>query len=123
MLLPKFEYHEPATLEEACQIMSELGQQAKPIAGGTDLIVNMKKKILTPGHLVSLSRIDDLKKLGSSKGLIKLGACLTAAELAESQEIRNTLNALNFRHCVNFFKFNITPTTCNVRLNNIIASL
>jgi carbon-monoxide dehydrogenase medium subunit len=95
MLLPKFEYHEPTTLEEACQIMSELGHGAKPLAGGTDLIVNMKKKIVSPGHLVSLSMIDDLKKIDASNGLLKIGACLTAAELAESKEIRETLTALS----------------------------
>jgi len=95
MLLPKFEYHEPTTLEEACQIMSELGHGAKPLAGGTDLIVNMKKKIVSPGHLVSLSMIDDLKKIDTSNGLLKIGACLTAAEVAESKEIRETLTALS----------------------------
>lgn len=95
MLLPKFEYHEPTTLEEACQIMSELGHGAKPLAGGTDLIVNMKKKIVSPGHLVSLSMIDDLKKIDASNGLLKIGACLTAAELVESKEIRETLTALS----------------------------
>jgi carbon-monoxide dehydrogenase medium subunit len=95
MLLPKFEYHEPTTLEEACQIMSELGHGAKPLAGGTDLIVNMKKKMVSPGHLVSLSMIDDLKKIDTSNGLLKIGACLTAAELAESKEIRETLTALS----------------------------
>lgn len=95
MLLPKFEYHEPTTLEEACQIMSELGHGAKPLAGGTDLIVNMKKKMVSPGHLVSLSMIDDLKKIDTSNGLLKIGACLTAAELTESKEIRETLPALS----------------------------
>ena len=55
MLLPKFEYHEPLTVDEACRIMGELGRSAKPLAGGTDLIVNMKKKILSPSHLISLT--------------------------------------------------------------------
>jgi CO/xanthine dehydrogenase FAD-binding subunit len=95
MLLPKFEYHEPTTLEEVCQIMSELGHRAKPLAGGTDLIVNMKKKMISPGHLVSLSLVDDLKKIDTSTGLLKIGACITAAELAESTQIRETLTALS----------------------------
>jgi carbon-monoxide dehydrogenase medium subunit len=95
MLLPKFDFHEPTSTEEACQIMAELGRNVKPIAGGTDLIVNMKKGIISPKHLVSLSRIDNLKKLELSKDLLKIGACVTAAELAESQKINNTLGALS----------------------------
>ncbi len=63
MLLPKFDFHEPKTLHEACQILAEYGTKAKLIAGGTDLMVNMKKKILSPQQVVSISRIGELKKL------------------------------------------------------------
>ncbi|MBC8393811.1 MAG: xanthine dehydrogenase family protein subunit M [Deltaproteobacteria bacterium] len=94
MILPKFDYHEPTTLAEACQIMAELGPKAKPIAGGTDLIVNMKKKVLSPEHLVSVSRIEELKKLDTANGQIQIGACFTVAELAESERINQKLSAL-----------------------------
>ena len=94
MLLPKFDFHEPATMEEACQIMAELGKKAKPLAGGTDLIVNMKKGVVSPENLVSLGRIGDLKEMGSSNGFFRIGACLTAAELAESDEISKVFGAL-----------------------------
>ncbi|MBF0508573.1 MAG: xanthine dehydrogenase family protein subunit M [Deltaproteobacteria bacterium] len=95
MLLPKFDYHEPATLGEACQVMGDLGLKAKALAGGTDLIVNMKKKILSPACLVSLGRIKELKKIDSSNGLLKIGAGLTAAEVAETEEIKNNYSALS----------------------------
>jgi len=94
MVLPKFDYHEPTTVHDACSIMGEMGKEAKPLAGGTDLLVNMKKKVISPKHLVSLSRIDDLKKIDMSNGKIRIGACLTASELAESKEIRDRLYAL-----------------------------
>jgi len=84
MLLPKFDFHDPATVAEACQIMAEFGDKAKPVAGGTDLMVNMKKKVMCPDHVVSLSRIDALKNADSSNGLLKIGACFTVAELAAS---------------------------------------
>jgi carbon-monoxide dehydrogenase medium subunit len=95
MLLPKFDFHEPVTIEEACQIMAELGQEAKPIAGGTDLIVNMKKKILSPAHLVSVSRIEDLQQVLPSNGGMRIGASITASELAESNEIEKRFKALS----------------------------
>ena len=94
MLLPKFDYHEPTSLDEACQIMAELGPKAKPIAGGTDLIVNMKKKVLSPEHLVSISRIEELQQLDTANGQIRIGACFTVAELAESEGVNQKLSAL-----------------------------
>lgn len=94
MLLPRFEFHEPQTLEDACRLMGELGEKARPLAGGTDLLVNMKKKILAPEHLVSLGRIEPLGELRAENGGLRLGAGLTAAEIAESPEVRNRFPAL-----------------------------
>jgi CO/xanthine dehydrogenase FAD-binding subunit len=94
MLLPKFNFHEPVTVEEVCQILSELGSKASIIAGGTDLLVNMKKAIISPEHLVSISRIDELKEMDSSNGRVKIGTCFTVANLAESEKIKEKLSAL-----------------------------
>jgi len=94
MLLPKFDFHDPATLEEACRLMARFGATAKPLAGGTDLLVNMKRKLLSPAHLVSLSRIETLKQTRKANGCYTLGACLTVAELAESESISKDLAAL-----------------------------
>ena len=94
MLLPKFDFHEPHTIDEACQILAEYGVKARPIAGGTDLMVNMKKKILSPEHIVSISRIEELKKLDTAGSVIRMGACFTVSDLTESQEINRLLCAL-----------------------------
>ncbi|MBW2003147.1 MAG: xanthine dehydrogenase family protein subunit M [Deltaproteobacteria bacterium] len=94
MLLPKFDFYEPTKLPEACEIMDDLKDKAHPLAGGTDLLVNMKKKLVAPGHLVSLARIEELKGIDASNGILKIGACVTAAELAESEVIRGLFGAL-----------------------------
>ena len=94
MLLPRFDFHEPTTVAEACQMMADFGETARPIAGGTDLIVNMKKKILAPAHLVSLARIDELQGISSVNGHVAIGACVTVTELAESAQIADQLGAL-----------------------------
>jgi carbon-monoxide dehydrogenase medium subunit len=94
MLLPKFEFHEPITLPEACEIMGELKDKGRPLAGGTDLLVNMKKKLIAPGNLVSLSRIEELKEIEASNGVLKIGACVTAVELTESEVISGSFGAL-----------------------------
>ena len=94
MLLPKFDYHEPLTISEACGVMAELDEKARPLAGGTDLIVNMKKRVLAPEHLVSLSRIAELRHIRVFDDEVRIGALTTADELAESEEIGKTLTAL-----------------------------
>lgn len=94
MLLPRFDFHEPATLSEACRLMAEHGEAARPIAGGTDLMVNMKKKVLAPKHLVSLARIDALRGVEAVNGYLVIGPCLTVAELTESDTVRRKLSAL-----------------------------
>jgi CO/xanthine dehydrogenase FAD-binding subunit len=94
MLLPRFEYDEPKSLEEACELMASFGAKAKVLAGGTDLLVNMKKKILAPAHVVSLGRVESLKTLEASNGSIKIGALVTASAVAEALGVKKGLSAL-----------------------------
>ena len=95
LLLPRFHYHDPTTLEEACRIMAELGERAKPLAGGTDLLVNMKKGLLSPETVLSLGRIDPLRDQRRSNGELRIGACMTVAELAESGDVKEMFHALS----------------------------
>jgi len=94
MLLPRFEFHEPATVEEACRILGELGDKAKTLAGGTDLLVNMKKKVVAPDHVVSLDRIASLAEMGSDNGTFRIGACAKAVEIAQSDAVGTDFPAL-----------------------------
>lgn len=95
MLLPQFEFHEPKTVDEACRIMAEYGASARILAGGTDLLVNMKKNLLAPQHLVAISRIEELKKIDSSSSGLKIGACLSVADTASSDVIKKRWGALS----------------------------
>ena len=60
MYLPDFDYHLPVTLEEACFTLGRLGGEAKVLAGGTDLLPQMKNEAIAPGALVSLKEIKGL---------------------------------------------------------------
>ena len=90
MLLPKFDYHEPTTLEEALRLLSSSGETPKLLAGGTDLLVRMKLKIDSPstsspllGFPVSMPIIPR-KHHG-----VTIGAAVTAAELACHELVRD----------------------------------
>ncbi|HOP46989.1 MAG TPA: xanthine dehydrogenase family protein subunit M [Desulfobacteraceae bacterium] len=94
MVLPKFQYHEPKNLGEACEIIAGLKENARPLAGGTDLLVNMKKGSISPKHVISLSKLEELKVLGIKNKHLNIGSCVTAAELAESTIVQHDFGAL-----------------------------
>lgn len=94
MTLPKFEFHEPATIGEACELMAHYGEKARPLAGGTDLLVNMKKKVVRPERLVSLGRIPELTRLEQSNGELWIGAGATVAAIAASATVGRAAAAL-----------------------------
>ncbi len=94
MLLPRLRYHEPRTLMEACQIMAEFKDRARPLAGGTDLLVQMKEEILSPESVVSLSRIQEFSGMESSGTMLRIGACHTVSELAASPLLGERFGAL-----------------------------
>lgn len=94
MLLPRFDFHEPASIGEACEILATYGPKAKLMAGGTDLMVNMKKKVLVPDHIVSLSKIASLHAIEEKDDRILIGARFTAAELTVDPLVEKKLGAL-----------------------------
>lgn len=92
--MPKFDYHEPRSVDEATRLLDEIGKEASVLAGGTDLLVNMKMGKTAPRHVVSLSRIEDLKGVKREQGSLTLGACVTAGELKDQEEIKAEFNGL-----------------------------
>ncbi|MXX36442.1 MAG: hypothetical protein F4Z50_17065, partial [Gemmatimonadetes bacterium] len=58
---PPFQYHRPRTVEEAVSLLHGHGPDAMPIAGGTDLMPNMKHRLFTPTHIVSLNGIASMR--------------------------------------------------------------
>jgi CO/xanthine dehydrogenase FAD-binding subunit len=86
MLLPKFEYHEPTTLEEALTLLSELGGNAKLLAGGTDVLVRMKLKVDMPRHVISLARVPGLDQIVPRNGhAVSIGPGVSAATLSRNE--------------------------------------
>ena len=96
MILPKFEFIEPETFEEVYQIVEKNRGDAVLIAGGTDLLVNMKKKTIRPKILISLEKINSLKQINYSdtEGLT-LGSMVTINELSGNPLIRQKFPLLS----------------------------
>ncbi|HKJ93682.1 MAG TPA: FAD binding domain-containing protein [Longimicrobiales bacterium] len=75
--LPPFAYHRPAGLEDALALLAEHAGDVMPIAGGTDLIPNMKHRLFEPGHLVALKQVDELHGIEERDGRLRIGAAQT----------------------------------------------
>jgi carbon-monoxide dehydrogenase medium subunit len=88
------EYLVPTSLEEALAMLKERQGQARVIAGGTDLIIQLKKRESTARCLVDVTNLDELKGIELEDGFVRVGACVTHQELASSGLIRERAAAL-----------------------------
>jgi len=93
MRLPWFEYRAPASVEEAARILADAGPSAMLVAGGTDLLPNMKRRHQSPSTLVSLRAIEALKMVSNGSGLT-LGAGLTLTQVASNAAVREKYRGL-----------------------------
>jgi 4-hydroxybenzoyl-CoA reductase subunit beta len=94
MRLPLFEFRTPHTLEEAADILDGERANAMPLAGGTDLLPNMKRRQQVPRTLMSLRYIEDLTRTQFDPSATRLGACLTLSDIAADPRFCNGLTAL-----------------------------
>lgn len=93
--LPPFRYLAPRTLTEAVEMLVQEGEQAMPLAGGTDLLPNMKRRQFTPSALIALQGIADLRRLeGSPATGMRLGAGITLTELSMLPQVMTGYRAL-----------------------------
>src|SRR2546426_9198828 len=82
MRLPWFEYRAPRSIGEAARILAGEGPDAMLIAGGTDLLPNMKRRQMAPKTLVSLRHIPEMKLNGQA-----IGAGTTLTEIVKKAEL------------------------------------
>ena len=94
MRCPRFAYHAPRTLAEAASILAGEGPQAMLLAGGTDLVPNMKRRQQTPKVIVSLRRIAPLREASPTGPAVRLGAMLTLSEVIASEASAGARGAL-----------------------------
>lgn len=89
MYLPDFEYYAPDSISEASQLLAEYGARAKILAGGTDLLHQMKQRRMAPDVLISLKGLPELTGITYVKGRgVVIGARVTQKEIANSQLLK-----------------------------------
>lgn len=91
MIVPEF--ITPTSLDDALEIKNERGSGARIIAGGTDLILRMRDKVLSPSLLIDLRRLS-LDGIALSSDGLRLGAFVSMSQVLESVDIRKKYPAL-----------------------------
>jgi len=94
MILSEAEFHEASTLEQASELMGCWGAQARLLAGGTDLLVDLKTDRLRADHVISINRIAALRGISAAEGGVRIGALTTINQLAASTVIRERFPAI-----------------------------
>lgn len=92
--LPPYRYHRPRRVEDAVSLMGEHIGDAMYIAGGTDLVPNMKHRLFEPGHLIALKGIADLRGIREQDGALRIGAAETLTAVASDARVRQYFPAL-----------------------------
>lgn len=90
--LPRFELYRPSSLDDALDFLDKHGVEAKPLAGGTELLVLIKdRRIPLPKYLVDLSRLkNELSYIRDENSYLRVGALTTIWELNQSILGRDT---------------------------------
>jgi len=84
--MKKVSVYRPTTIEEASRILSNHGNEAAVYAGGTDLLVRLKNRLVqAPAYLVDIKKIDNLRYIKEdTDGSVKVGALTKLAEMHDS---------------------------------------
>jgi carbon-monoxide dehydrogenase medium subunit len=88
-----FEYHAPGSWDEAVALMGEYGPDARPLAGGTDLMIQLERRQIAPQHVISLTRIPNWDALNVN-GELTLGAGTTYRQLEKTHAFYDKHKAL-----------------------------
>ncbi|OJJ16105.1 carbon monoxide dehydrogenase [marine bacterium AO1-C] len=91
MIPSSFEYHRPASVSEALQLLQQHGEEAKIMSGGHSLLPSLKLRLSEPGHLIDISRISDLNYIREEGGVIAIGACTTHNEIGKSALVQEKI--------------------------------
>ncbi|MDI3563287.1 xanthine dehydrogenase family protein subunit M [Bradyrhizobium sp. Arg816] len=95
MIPGSFSYHRPASVADAVKLLADLGEDARPLAGGHSLVPMMKLRLATPAHLIDLHGIAALKGIRRDGQNLVIGAMTTQHELLASDDVAKAMPILH----------------------------
>ena len=90
----RFEYHAPASVDEALELLERYGDEGKVLAGGQSLIPLMKLRFASPRALVDINRIEGLDSIGEDDGFLSIGALVRHKDCETSSALKGRYGVL-----------------------------
>jgi CO/xanthine dehydrogenase FAD-binding subunit len=91
-----FSFHKPKTIEQAVDLLRRHGESGAVLAGGTDLLVEMKQNLRTPAHVIDVKGIRELGEITKNEdGSLVIGATVTLSSLNDSHFLEMGWNLLS----------------------------
>jgi carbon-monoxide dehydrogenase medium subunit len=81
-------YAAPATVDEAVRALAASGGKGRILAGGTDLLVQMRAGMVTPGTIIDVKKIKEMMSIAESGGVFRIGAAVPGAEIGEHRGLK-----------------------------------
>lgn len=94
MRLPRFRYHAPGTMAEAARLLADTGPGTVLMAGGTDLLPNMKRRQQIPRDIIGLRRVAGMETISGNGDGLRLGAGATLTAITRDQRVFASYPAL-----------------------------
>jgi aerobic carbon-monoxide dehydrogenase medium subunit len=86
--IPNMRYEAPQTFEAAVALLAAASGEARVLAGGTDLLVQLRSGLIEPELVVDIKRIPEVHEIRAEQGGFRIGAAVTGAELGEHPEVK-----------------------------------
>lgn len=81
-----FVHHSPRTLDQAIQVLGEVGHDGKILAGGQSLIPVLNMRLAQPGHLIDINRVAGLDGVTVTDSHVRVGATVRHAALEKNDD-------------------------------------
>ena len=85
--MSEMRYEAPESVSAAVSLLSGSGGSGRVLAGGTDLLVQLRAEMVEPGLIVDVKGIPEMRSISSEGGGFRIGAAVTGAELGEHAEV------------------------------------
>ena len=86
--MEQLRYEAPSTVDAAIALLEAAGSEARILAGGTDLLVQLRAERIEPELIVDVKRIPELTEISKGDGGFRIGAAVTGAELGEHADVK-----------------------------------
>ena len=93
-VLTEFEYFKPKSIDEALSLARKYGDRARFLAGGSDLLIDIKLLRIEPEYLIDITGIDELRGITCNEKELRIGAATILSEVSNFPLIRENYTAL-----------------------------